>query len=49
MPPAILDDYGYLKKSSKSELLHRHTERYQYHNEQVVAVVDGNKILFNIT
>ena len=49
VPPALCDDYGCLRKSAKSQLLHKLAVWNASICESSVDVIDGNEMLYRIT
>ncbi|MES9884700.1 MAG: hypothetical protein ABW185_27970 [Sedimenticola sp.] len=49
LPPALFDDYGSMRKSSKSQLLHRLAVWSEDTSVPDAEVVDGNEMLYHIT
>ena len=49
VPSAIFDDYGSLRKSTKSTLLHALAVWHEDMNEPDIQVMDGNEMLYRIT
>lgn len=49
MPSAIFDEYGGLRKSSKSPLLHRLAVWCDNASKPDVSIIDGNEMLHRIT
>ncbi|MES9884496.1 MAG: hypothetical protein ABW185_26930, partial [Sedimenticola sp.] len=49
LPPAIFDDYGSMRKSSKSQLLHKLAVWSTEITTPDAQVIDGNEMLYRIT
>ncbi len=49
LPPALFDEFGSMRKSSKSQLLHRLAVWGEETTDPDAEVVDGNEMLYHIT